>query len=230
MFWVIIGLLYCWIQPLSAEVLEDTPFNLGEQLAEQLENYPSLILNDLEVEDVQNESYFPFFYGPNAVHTGQQGEIGTRVLDYARILAHPVKAGLKIETEAGGGSYASYSDGSKVQLADRQVKEMSHIASFTTALGEVLSGLATQGERRQQLAEHMITWKRDVQGRIIRSPVENLREDVQNLNYMLSRGMMVSLDALILAETAQLASQSIYALISQGNSSFIPIRKLQEDW
>ena len=226
MFWIIIGLLGFWGQSVSAEVLKDTVFNIGGELRSQLNDYPSLVSEDLKITEDETE-YFSSFYGSAAKQEGQKGDMGNRILEYATKFAYPIKGGLKKE-DLSGETYVTYQDSFKIRLADRQKKEISYVASFSAALAEVLHGFITQGERRRQLGEHMITWKRDEEQHVIKSPIENLREDVQNLNYILSRGTMTSIDALILAEAAQLASQSVHNLSAQGNSSFAPIRKIQE--
>lgn len=228
MFWGIIIFLGLWIQPLAAgEALRDTPFNVGLALEQELESYSDLLAEDATISDSDEETtYFALFYGPLAPHAGQRGDIGKRTLIHATKVGYPIKAGLKDETNT---KYPVYPDDLRVRLVRRQGKQLSYMASFTAALAEVLYDFMLRGgERRWQLGEHMITWKRSKKERIKPSPVENLREDVQNLNYMLSRGMMSSWDALILAETAELATKSLYALIQQGNASFLPIRQIQE--
>lgn len=225
MFWGIIIFLGLWIQPLAAEVLQDTTFNVGGTLEQQLDSYSDLWAQDVHISD-EETTYFALFYGPSAPHAGQRGDIGNRTLVHASKVGYPIKAGLKDDHNE---KYPVYPDNFRVRLVRRQGKQLSYVASFTAALAEVLYDFMLRGgERRQQLGEHMITWKRDKKEQIKLSPVENLREDVQNLNYMLSRGMMSSWDALILAETAELATKSLYALIQQGNASFIPIRQIQE--
>ena len=206
-------------------LLKDVDFSVVDILTNELESYKHIIGldNDFKQKISDNDdtykdvkTYFDNFYSNEDVPERKE-----RLVLLASGLQYPLNMGIENSAEI-------YSDAHLIQLGIRQNKLKSYLASYSVALSRFLQKLAKQGDRRRQLGEHMISWKFDQNGKIIRSPIENLREDVQMLTYITTNTVLPTLDTMIIVDASKLATMALYALSAQGNISLGAYRKITE--